>query len=148
MFKALPWLSTRLSSSYWRHCEIRNIGDFADIRWVISCLDHLGLKPLISDQSPFLCTSLSRRLSCAAPSHTNTRVRMSVFFLSACYIRATSPQTVSFFKPTRGPECMLNGMNTYQMYVVDAFLILHRARLVFSSFFLFFFFHGSLSCFG
>lgn len=44
---------------------------------------------------------------------------------------------------------MLNGMNTDQMYVVDAFLILYRARLVFS--FLFFFmapFLGLVECDG
>ena len=57
-----------------------------------------------------------------------------------CLLYRSHDISVIFFTPTRGPECMLNGMNTDQMYVVDAFLILYRARSVFFNFIFFFVF--------
>lgn len=46
------WLAifaAALHSSRGRRCKITNLGDIADVGWVVSCSHHLGLNLLISD---------------------------------------------------------------------------------------------------
>lgn len=115
------------------------MGDFADSGYVVSRLNHLGLKLLISHRSPFFCTSLSLHLSLSlsrmAHFHIHQHSCVNVHIIFCCYLTATSSQTVFFFlNPQEGQTvCWMEWTQTRCMWLMpfDSFLSFPSPRLPF-----------------